>query len=158
MPTSWMRWLDNLWVFIWFQPFIWWRWRHWLKSLALMRQWLEEIYLMIWVFIFIRWRDHFGLKPGHLMKMKTLAPRVPVRSGVIEAAQVQKPFSSLPTSILLNCWQRGRRKIEMYSELRALLLWLERSCCCCFAFILWRLNYFFYLVCNMCGTYGCLCW
>jgi hypothetical protein len=39
----------------------------------------------------------------HLMKMKTLALRTPVRSGVSEAAQVQKLFSSLLLSFLLTC-------------------------------------------------------
>jgi hypothetical protein len=46
----------------------------------------------------------------HLMKMKTLAPRIPVRSGVSEAAQVQKLLSSLPTSFFVNMLTKGEKE------------------------------------------------
>jgi hypothetical protein len=93
------------------------------------------------------------------MKMKTLAPRILMRIGVSEAAQVQRLlFLSSSLSFLLTCWQRGRRKIEMYL-FGALLLWVERSnyCFWSYAFILCQLNSF-YLVCNIGGTtVSCLC-
>jgi hypothetical protein len=102
-----------------------------------------------------------------LLKMKTLALRTLVRSGVSEVAQVRKLFSSLPFSFLLTCWQRGGvRKIEMYSargfacfcELREALLafvsWEKLLLLPCFYFLsaelIWSLICVWYSV-------GCLC-